>query len=191
MDHTTLSAIVNAWLARSGDAYLSSMINTALYAVSVVAGAYRWKMLQRTKSFRAEQFFWLVVILMLLALGINKELDFQVLLVEIGRPMAVKGGWYGHRRIVLAVFACFLIGTIGIFAVGTVYGIRRHWRENIFALVGLIILCAYVVFEATSLSHIGFNIDADEKQDVRLTDLIEMSGILLILANALRYKKKE
>jgi len=117
-------------------------------------------------------------------------LDLHVLLIEIGRPIAVNGGWYERRRFVQAVFACFFVGTVGFFAAGTAYGIRRHWRANIAALAGLFILCAYVIFEATSLSHIGFNIDADEKQEVRLADLIEMSGILLILANTLIRRKK-
>jgi hypothetical protein len=39
----TFSEIVNIWLARSGDAYLTSHINTFLYALSLFAAAHRWK----------------------------------------------------------------------------------------------------------------------------------------------------
>jgi hypothetical protein len=190
MDQAVFAKIINAWLARAGDDYLSSWINTALYAVTALATAYRWKRLRRADAPRPEQTFWLFVLMTLLALGLNKQLDFHVLLIEIGRPIAEQGGWYGYRRVVQAVFACFLAGAVVLFTAGMVYGLRRHWRGNLAALAGFFILCVYVVFETTSLSHIGFNIDADEKQDVRLADLIEMSGILLILANALLYKKK-
>ncbi|MEN6375209.1 MAG: hypothetical protein ABFD75_10590 [Smithella sp.] len=62
---TALSEIVKAWLARSGDAYFSSLINTLLYAVSILAASYRWKMLQKIKAPFAEQVFWLLVVLIL------------------------------------------------------------------------------------------------------------------------------
>jgi hypothetical protein len=42
----TLSEIVNAWIVRAGDTYLSSLINTVLYAVSFPAAAYQWKTLR-------------------------------------------------------------------------------------------------------------------------------------------------
>jgi hypothetical protein len=192
MDQSTaFSEIFNAWIARSGDAYLSSLINTVLYAVSILAAAYQWKMLQRTKAPAGEQAFWLLVIFIFFVLGINKQLDFQVLLVEIGRPIAMKGGWYEYRRIVQALFAVFLIGAFGLFVTLMVFLVRRHWRYHVLALAGVFILCIYAVIETTSISHVGFSLHADDKQIFRLTDMIEMSGILLIFANAVIYRKKE
>ena len=186
-----LSEIVNAWLARSGDAYISSLINTVLYAVSILAAAYRWKMLQRIKAPFAEQVFWLLVILILFVFGINKQLDLQVLLVEIGRPIAVKSGWYESRRIVQALFAFVLTGIAGLFAAMMVFLVRRHWHDNLLALLGLLILCIYGIIETMSQSHVGFSLDSYEKWGFRLTDMIEMAGILLILANTLTHRKKE
>ncbi len=191
VESTTLSEIVNAWIARSGDAYLSSLINTVLYAVAVGAAAYRWQMLRRIKAPFAEQAFWLLVIFTLSVLGLNKQLDFQVLLVEIGRPIAMKGGWYESRRIIQAVFVFFLTGLASLFAVLTVFIIRRHWRDNVLTILGLLILCIYGISEAASQSHVSSSLHAYGKWGFRLSDMIEMSGILLILANALIHRKKE
>ncbi|MEN6331990.1 MAG: hypothetical protein ABFD57_08385 [Smithella sp.] len=186
-----LSEIVRAWLARSGDAYFSSLINTVLYAVSILAAAYRWKMLQRIKAPFAEQVFWLLVILILFVFGINKQLDLQVLLVEIGRPIAMKSGWYESRRIVQALFAFVLTGIAGLFAAMMVFLVRRHWRNNVLALLGLLILFIYGIMETMSQSHVGCSLDSYGKWGFRLPDMIEMAGILLILANALIHRKKE
>ena len=182
---------VNAWLARSGDVCLSSLINTILYAVSIAAAAYHWRMLQRFKKPAAEQGFWLLVIFILSIFGINKQLDFQVLLVEIGRPIALKSGWYESRRIVQAVFTFVLTGIAGLFAVMMLFLIRRHWRNNILALLGLLILCFYGIMEAISQSHVGCSLELYEQWSFRLTDVIEMTGILFILANTLIRRKRE
>lgn len=186
-----LSEIISTWLARSGDAYLSSVINTVLYAVTILAAAYHWKMLQRIKAPFTEQVFWLLVILILFVFGINKQLDLQVLLVEIGRPIAVMSGWYESRRIVQALFAFVMTGIAGICAAIMVFLVRRHWRDNILALLGLLILLIYDIIETMSQSHVGCSLDSYEKWSCRLPDMIEMAGILLILANTLIHKNKE
>jgi hypothetical protein len=191
MVQPAFSEIVNAWLARSGDPYLSSLINSILYAVAILVAAYRWTIMQRTKASSREQIFWLLVIFILFFFGINKQLDFQVLLVEIGRPIAMKGGWYEYRRIVQALFALCVTGIVGLFATFMVFLVRKHWRQNILALTGLMILCGYAVIETIALGHVGFSLNTDEKWGFRLTDMIEMPGILLIFANALIYQKKK
>jgi hypothetical protein len=65
----------------------------------------------RTKAPADEQAFWLLAILFVG--GINKQPDFQVLLVEIGQPIVLKSGWFEYCRIVQALFAFFLIGSFG------------------------------------------------------------------------------
>lgn len=185
-----LSEIMNAWLARAGDAYLSSFFNSVLYAVCLLAYAWRWKTLRRLQAPVTEQVFWFMIILILFVLGVNKQLDLQVLLVEIGRPIARESGWYESRRIVQGLFTLWIAGMAGTFAVWMIFLIRRHWRQYITALLGLLVLFIYVIVETASQSHIGWNFTAHEKWGVRLTDLVEMTGILLILANAFIPRKK-
>ena len=48
--------------------------------------------------------FWLTLALLLLFLGINKQLDLQTLLNDIGRRKARAEGWYGNRRYYQTMF---------------------------------------------------------------------------------------
>jgi len=43
--------------------------------------------------------FWIFVSLIMLALGINKQLDLQALLTVVGREIALQDGWYQDRRV--------------------------------------------------------------------------------------------
>ena len=51
-------------------------------------------------TYLAQQRFWLVVSLLMLALGINKQLDLQSLVTAMGRYYAVRDGWIEHKRYV-------------------------------------------------------------------------------------------
>ena len=53
---------------------------------------------------------------MLIVLGINKQLDFQTLLTEIGRKIAHAQGWYEQRQEVQVIFVSLLmlIGAAGL-----------------------------------------------------------------------------
>ena len=48
--------------------------------------------------------FWAGTAVLLILLGLNKQLDLQTLLTEAGRWMARQEGWYGSRRIAQAAF---------------------------------------------------------------------------------------
>jgi len=177
--------IFSAWMARAGDTEISSIINTVLYAAAVWTAAYRWRLLRRLNVSRAEQRFWMILFFVMLALGINKQLDFQVLLVEIGRPIALLGGWYESRRLVLAIFALIASGIAGLLTITMVFFVRKHWKNHRPALAGLLILCVYFIIEATSIGHLEEGLDAYKQWNIRLSDLIEMAGIILIMVNAL------
>lgn len=183
-DQATFTSIIHDWLAGAGDEYLSSTINTILYLVASAAAFYRWRVLSQERLSRPERVFWLSIALMLLFLGINKELDFQVLLREVGRRAAESDGWYQYRRLVQAVFAAILTAAITLYALFMIYLIRKSASRYLPALLGLLILCGYVILETTSLSHVGLNLAESERWGVRLTDLIEMAGIALIFVSA-------
>lgn len=58
-----------------------------------------WRAAQFTEG--REQKLWLLIALMFIFLGINKQLDLQSALTEAGRILAIKQGWYAARRIVV------------------------------------------------------------------------------------------
>lgn len=186
----SVADIIHAWMARAGDTDISSIVNTLLYGIAVFAAACRRRNLHHFKAPRAERNYWLLLLFILLALGVNKQLDFQVLIVEIARPIALHGGWYSSRRLVQAVFALLLTGMAGLFTAFVVILIRKHWEKNKLSLLGFLILFVYFIVEATSLGHLEEGLAAYKKWGIRLSDLIEMAGIILILINAIKYHKK-
>lgn len=192
---STISDIMHAWITGAGDAYISSLIpsliNTGFYVCSIIAAVYKWKQLKHIQSPVRERFFWLFVIFVLLVLGMNKLLDFQVLLTEAGRRIVQYEGWLEYRRLVQAWFAYLLSGIIGVAVLLVLLLTRKLWHYNTFALMGLFILCSYTVIRIISIGHVGFDANPGSKWGFRLTDMIEFLGILLIFTNAVTYRKRE
>ena len=84
--------------ARIGDGVALVWIATAAYlaaALLCLRAAFRAR-----SGARPERLLWLAAGAVLLVLGINKQLDLQVALIEFWRETALAHGWYGARRTV-------------------------------------------------------------------------------------------
>lgn len=97
---------------------------------------------------------WYVFAGMVLLLGMNKQLDLQVLLTQIGREVARHQGWYSQRRPVQAAF--ILAGTLMGMACAAIgyFVLRQHWRQVGVAYLGVICLTTFVLIRAASMHHI-------------------------------------
>jgi len=113
----------------------------------------REKMLGRGRRWHAPM-FWFVLGGLLVALGINKQLDLQSDLTSVGRSVARSGGWYEYRRVVQAVFVLvFAIAAVGAVA-GAAWFLRDLWKRYRLAFIGIIYLCAFVIIRAASFHHV-------------------------------------
>ena len=128
---------------------------------------------------------WVTIAILMVALGINKQLDLQSLLTEIGRQIARAQGWFEMRRTVQFWFIV-LFGTMSL----TVYiwyiitfrsMIRRSWL----AFCGLFFLMSFIVIRATSFHHVDMLIHY-ELEGVRMNWVFELSGIYMILLAGVR-----
>lgn len=188
---STVTQIITFWIARIGDPYVSSWLNTILYACSFVAAIYKWRNLKHSQASYMEQNFWLFLIFVLFALGANKNLNFHVLLIEMGRHISKNGGWLEKRRLVQACLAYVLSGIIFCSALYILVLNRKLWRNNALSLIGLSILSVYVVIRTTSICHVGFVPDLFGMGQLRFTDIIEFFGILGIFISAVTNYNKE
>jgi hypothetical protein len=129
--------------------------------------------------------FWGLVLLTMLVLGINKQLDLQTWLTEIGRDLAHQQGWYEVRRPLQAAF----IGLIGLTgAVATValaFAMRHVFHRVVGALVGLGALVTFVIVRAASFHHVDVLLGRGR---VRLNWVLELGGIALIAVSAFRQR---
>src|SRR5882724_9610864 len=69
----------------------------------------------RERYISSEKYTWRAVSILFLALGINKQLDLQTALTELGRVLAYYQGWYGERQTVQVWF----IGGVAITCITT------------------------------------------------------------------------
>ena len=90
------------WRPVPGDPSLAGWITFIAYFVAAAAALYVYKHKSDCNSRR----FWFWLTLLLLFLGINKQLDLQTLLTDVGRVISRDEGWYTERR---TVQLCFVI----------------------------------------------------------------------------------
>ena len=66
---STVNQVLQSWLGDLGDEYISSAINTVLYGCAFVAAILKWNNLKKTQAPLGEQFLWLCLIFILLAIA--------------------------------------------------------------------------------------------------------------------------
>ncbi|MEQ9482118.1 hypothetical protein [Coleofasciculus sp. F4-SAH-05] len=138
--------------------------------------------LQRVSQIR---WLWGLFAILLLLLGINKQLDLQSLVTVVGKELALSQGWYQQRRMVqtqfivgIVVAALVLVSVIG----RAIYAERRTYR---LALLGLIFLSCFIVIRASSFHHIDALIGW-QVVGLRMNWILEIGGIACIAIAAIR-----
>lgn len=132
--------------------------------------------------------FWVVLTVLMCALGVNKQLDLQSALTDIGRWMAMEQGWYENRRHVqkAAIVVVALIGLTGL--LGVVWLLKRWTQTEVLALVGLVSLVTFIVIRAASFHKVDLLIGS-RILGARVNWILELGGIVLIAVAAARAAK--
>jgi len=128
----------------------------------------------------AERRLWVVLGFLFLFLGINKQLDLQILLFEIGKSLAHAEGWYAERRSVEREFVLF----VGLLAVGgslLLYRFVRHASEHAkVAVAGAILLFGFIVVRAALFTKVSRVLGSG------FHHLIELAGIAVSATAGMR-----
>ena len=122
------------------------------------AGASLWAA-RRADS--RERYFWIGTAILLVLLGLNKELDLQTVLTQQARALVRHLGLYEERRLMQGIFLLSLTaaGLIAAFMLGA--WLRRSSKPAKAAAVGLVLLFAFVVMRAASFHHIDHWVTMD------------------------------
>lgn len=170
------------WHAGLGDNSAQGWLTVALYALAC-AGAATLAQRERREGVFAD--FWLALALLLLALGVNKQLDLQSGFTEVLRDLALGQGWYGNRRVGQVAF----IGLMAVLGVCAAIGLGRRWPGlwlmHPLTCAGGVGLGVFVLVRAASFHQV------DALLHVRLGPLsgngaMEMGALALILAGQWR-----
>ncbi len=127
--------------------------------------------------------FWLALVLTLVALGINKQLDLQTALTDIGRSLAHAQGWFTQRHIVQIAFIATIAVLTCIALVLLVRMTRPLSTGRLMALTGAVLLASFVLIRAASFHHIDYFI-RETVLGLRWNWILELSGISAVAVGA-------
>ena len=172
---------IGRWSPGLGDPTAAGWTTVVLY----VAAAGLCASLARRVAPAREATLWRALAVAFLLLGVNKQLDLESAVAEIGRIVASKEGWYARRRPAQALLVAALFGTAMVAAAKMWAAARRAPPPSRVAATAAVLLIAFVVIRATSFHYV------DALVRLRLVGLrsnwiFEMGGILVVIAAAAR-----
>ena len=174
------------WRLGIGDPTPIGWFTVFAYLVAGLSCLANWRgeLRSRRQGIPANPTFWLVLSILLLLLGINKQLDLQTLLQNIGRQMSKDQGWYMRRRDyqVLFIGSLCAAGIIAITALA--WSIRNHLKRSLVGLIGVVFLYVFVMVRATSIHHLDAFL-VSGPAGIRWNWILELGGIAIVGLGAL------
>jgi hypothetical protein len=154
---------------------------TSLIALRLVLNSRRWF---PSDSCMLQQRFWLIVCLLMLALGVNKQLDLQSLITAMGRYYAERDGWLEYKRYVQLGVIISILTVAALTLLFFIYRMSDLLKTNWLAIAGLTCLLVFIVSRATSFHHMDIFIST-YILGVRVNWLMELGGLAAIGLSAL------
>lgn len=184
---------VYGWHPTIGDPSVMGWITVGVYfLVSILALRLVMNSRQMFPSglYRMQRRFWLIVCLLMLALGINKQLDLQSLITAIGRFYVERNGWLEYKRpIQVGVIVSILMIAV-LCLLLFVYRMNHLLKTNWLAIAGLTTLMVFIVSRATSFHQMDTFISTDIL-GVRFNWLMELGGLTAIALSAMTMEKRK
>ena len=180
----------NGWIGRwapgIGDPSLMGWLTVLLYA------ACAWQCWRTARVLPAEgglvareRWLWRGLAIAFGGLCINKQLDLQTALTELGRSIAFRQGWYEQRGLVQVAFVLMIAvgAVVALLAVMVLMWNAARWTRV--AILGAALVAAFVVIRAASFHHVD-RLLVSTVFGLRFNWIVEMSGIATVLFAARR-----
>jgi hypothetical protein len=183
-----LFSFLSEWITRSGDTTFWSYVITAAYAIVIALSVYYVATL-KDKDLRDAKFLWICLLIFLVIMGINKQLDFQILATMIGRSVAEDSGFYDNRRLVQKIFTIgALLATFGLGGI-ILFRTRKILRNSIMELTGAAILLFFAFVRVGSINHLNKAITFEQERVSHIHGL-ELLGLAVIFIALVRKVKR-
>jgi hypothetical protein len=183
---------VGNWSPGIGDPTLVGWITVVVYFATA------WRCLRAARRIsgsmatlreaRHERSFWTILSVLFLALGINKQLDLQSLLTELGRLIARDEGWYEARGQLQLVFI-IVVSVLGLAAGGAgAFLIRKGTPGAKIAAAGAALVTAFVVIRAASFHHVDRFIGS-RWLGLKANWLLELGGLAIVIGGTIAQQR--
>ena len=191
------------WRPRIGDASFMGWLTVAAYGLTAIlclvaafkqnaeAGGSKASGIAGAEDKRArlQHRLWLGIAVLMALLCLNKQLDLQSLLTNIGRIVAKQGGWYDERRTVQFWFVV-AIALAGIAAIAfLLWKTRSIFRGRTLLLFGLSMLLLFVVMRAVSYHQVGVFL-GKQILGLKLNWILELGSIALVAVSAVQAARR-
>lgn len=133
---------------------------------------------------RSRRRFWIVLAVLLLLLGLTRQLDLQALAAQLTRGILHQDGVYEERSgLQIGLIAAIgIFGTIGLLI--ALFSFRRAEASVLVALIGAALLLLFTVIRTISLHDVDQVLHRDiGLPHVDVNNLIEI-GLLAVIAGA-------
>ena len=171
------------WKPGIGDPTVIGWITVAGYFLAALLLLYKRKLALSLFPSHWKQHRWVLLAfaLLMIALGINKQLDLQTFMTNVGREMAEAQGWYENRRLVQMGLLAALAGAVVALAI-VIVRVKGILRPHRLALVGILFLLGFVAMRASSFFKVdrllGFQLAG-----VKMNWLFELGGIGIVIVS--------
>jgi len=170
-----------------GDPTFTGWLITAAYLMSsVVCGIYAWctDRSSPVEQSRYHRLFWWGLCVVMLIMGINKQLDLQCLFIDVVKKMALSQGWYSQRRIFQMLFAACIAITGLILLAWLGWKLKWLWRQYGLALLGILLLITFVFLRVAPVHYMAKYPGWPSVMRF-INSILELTGIGLIGISAL------
>jgi len=146
---SALSCAAPQWWAEFGDPTAWGWAMTLGYGLAALMATARWR--REAMSARG---FWAVLVGIVAGVAINTQADLQILVIALGRCLALEGGWFEARRTVQAlVFGALVLVALAL--LGWLVARRRAGGPGAgLALAGLASMAVFVAWRAAEFLHV-------------------------------------
>lgn len=178
----------DVWRPGIGDPTVMGWLTVAGYFATAFLCLREFVATKRLRQGKEKTFFWGTLALLLLFLGVNKQLDLQTFLTLTGRRIAIAQGWYENRRIVQLFFVA-VVGIAGVLSVLAMRLLVRKHSDLRLPLAGFVVLLVFVIVRAASFHHIDQMINF-RFGGVRMNWVLELGAISLVALGAATVRRR-
>jgi hypothetical protein len=167
---------------RIGDPTVWGWTITAGYLLAAWLCFGRWRIgsLNRNRA-DGTQRWWMMLAVLMLLLGFNKQLDLQTSLTSIGRAIARSNGLYSRRRLIQGLFVIVLTICV-VAALAVALKFRPSGFSYGVSFTGLVCLATFVMIRAAAFHHVdGRVLEGLQQRDLHC--VLEAIGILVIASS--------
>ncbi len=187
----TVYTILREWLSRCWDTTFWGWLITVSYSLAIFASLYYLKRINRTID-QEKHLLWKYIAGFLIIMGINKQLDFQILLTIIMKMVSHAYDWFEYRRLVQAYFAKGIILIVCFVGISLLYRTRHVLKKSMGELAGCAILLGFGLIRTSSINHIekAMVLEHNKISHIHAIELVGIAVILIALFNNLKLERK-